>query len=744
MSEQSADEVLAKSTGETLFEHVQHCLAVADALCDQLPLDEDQQTVRQPLRLALLLHDVGKAATGFQEVLRASRRTWDGLRHEVLSAMLAQDIEQVPDEVILAVLTHHRTLPGDGLSEDRRQLPWEQLPATGETTGPVERLRTELLANEVAWDRAWNGLRSLMPESELPERLRPRPIRLDRRWLMRGGGPGSQRHTFAPGSRLRASKLRGLLITCDHLASAHLRPMVPVELRAIDLAPSEPRGFQSRCAALGGEHLTVRAPTGSGKTEAALMWARATQQQGARIYYVLPHTASLDAMHRRFSQHRENCSDTCRRHFPCGLLHSRAVSSLYGLYESGEDLCARLDRQDRSRTLATLAREMGYSFRLCTPHQILRQALRGRGWETMLAEFPRAVFIFDEIHAYEPRLTGLILGTARLLERMGARCAFLSATLPRFLEDLIRAAVAVAPAAVELDSRVATDAEVLGRERHRVRLREGSVRDLTPDNLADERTLIICNHVRTAQQTFEALRGRFDDAVLLHGRFCRRDRAVHERRVTATNPPRLVVATQVVEVSLDIDFDRLITEPAPIDALVQRMGRVNRAGVRAPCPVEVLETQSSTHPLYEKTLVERSVQALLDLSGRPLSESDLVLRADDVYGEGYAGMDLREFDSGRSHPGLLHFEDVVTAGAEEPWVDQVMDRAEASIDVLPKCLEQEYRELRSDGLWVEAQSLLVPMLWRAVRGHLARARYEAEEDLWIVDAPYDADFGLRL
>lgn len=738
------DEILAKSTGETLFEHVQHCLAVADALWTQLPaLDEDPSAVRQQLRLALLLHDLGKAATGFQEVLRGRRRTWDGLRHEVLSAMLAEEIEHVPDEVVLAVLTHHRTLPGDGLTEDPRQLPWEQLPMHGEASQPAERLRNELLANEAAWDRAWSGLRSLMPESELPERLRPRAINLDRRWLMRGGGPGSQRQAFPPSSRLRASKLRGLLITCDHLASAHLPPTEPVDLRGLDLAPSQPRAFQDRCADIAG-HLILRAPTGSGKTEAALMWARANQEQGARVYYVLPHTASLDAMHRRFSLHREECTNGCRRHFPCGLLHSRAVSSLYELYGHGEDLCARLDQQDRARTLATLAREMGHSFRLCTPHQILRHTLRGRGWETMLAEFPRAVFVFDEIHAYEPRLTGLILGAAGLLERMGGRCAFLSATLPRFLQLLIRDALATQPNGVAPDPRCGADAEVLGRKRHLVRSRKGSVRDLGADDLLDERTLIICNHVRTAQETFERLRRRSEDAVLLHGRFCRRDRGIHERRVTAASPPNLVVATQVVEVSLDIDFDRLITEPAPIDALVQRMGRVNRAGLRDPAPVDILEQQFSAHRLYERTLVERSVRAILEISDGPLSEQDLVLRADEVYGTGYTGVDLQEFHSGRHHPSLQKFEDLVTAGADEPWVDDVMEKAEASVDVLPSSLEGEFRDLRSSGLWVEAQSLLVPMRWTSLRRLSTGARYEPEADVWIVNASYDAVFGLRL
>ena len=67
------------------------------------------------------------------------------------------------------------------------------------------------------------------------------------------------------------------------------------------------------------------------------------------------------------------------------------------------------------------------------------------------------------------------------------------------------------------------------------------------------------------------------DVVLLHSRFCRRDRDNIEKNLQA-GLPKVLVATQVVEVSLDVDFEQAFSEPAPIDALIQRFGRVNRKG----------------------------------------------------------------------------------------------------------------------------------------------------------------------
>ena len=86
-------------------------------------------------------------------------------------------------------------------------------------------------------------------------------------------------------------------------------------------------------------------------------------------------------------------------------------------------------------------------------------------------------------------------------------------------------------------------------------------------------TLIVCNHVPTAQMIFEEIvKKGVKDVVLLHSRFCRRDRDNIEKKIQK-QLPKVLVATQVIEVSLDVDFEQAFSEPAPIDALIQRFGR---------------------------------------------------------------------------------------------------------------------------------------------------------------------------
>src|SRR3990172_1697445 len=111
-------EILAKSSGETLSEHVIACLKIAQILLDSLPFSEEKkQALKDDVLLAVAVHDVGKAATGFQKVLRNEQDNWQGKRHEIISASFASGIKGISPAVIFAVLTHHKSIPSDCISQ---------------------------------------------------------------------------------------------------------------------------------------------------------------------------------------------------------------------------------------------------------------------------------------------------------------------------------------------------------------------------------------------------------------------------------------------------------------------------------------------------------------------------------------------------------------------------------------------------------------------------------------------------
>ena len=129
--------------------------------------------------------------------------------------------------------------------------------------------------------------------------------------------------------------------------------------------------------------------------------------------------------------------------------------------------------------------------------------------------------------------------------------------------------------------------------------------------------LVVRNTVRRAQETYERLREHFgEDVSLNHARFTIGDRLAKDKDLlNRFGPPRkagkrpyraIVVATQVVEQSLDVDFDLLVTDLAPIDLVLQRMGRLHRHQRQRPprlaepvCHIDWLPSTSSSEPSLE-------------------------------------------------------------------------------------------------------------------------------------------------
>jgi CRISPR-associated endonuclease/helicase Cas3 len=378
--------------------------------------------------------------------------------------------------------------------------------------------------------------------------------------------------------------------------------------------------------------------------------------------------------------------------------------------------------QAEAKARARLAHEMYHPIRVCTPHQVLRHALHGRGWEQMLTEFQGACVVFDEVHSYQPDLAGLTLGAARLLaNRFGARVLFASATFPQFLQELVQALIPCA--IIEPDIHTRRDREVVERKRHTLRIMDGNVQGaiygICADALAGRSVLVVCNHVRTAQEVYRFLVTQLppDDVVLFHSRFNMEDRRRIEGGLATPPLPKVLVATQVVEVSLDIDFDCGYLEPAPIDAMIQRMGRVNRRGDRDPAPVLVFRECVGEYPIYEEALTLRTLAELANL-GNPIGEQDLVAACDRVYAGGYTSEQKRDFEERLNHPYFVEFDRYLLAGRSEQWVDKVIDDPDGRAEVLPRCLLPRYEQFRNEQMWLDADSLLVNVRTGSYRGRI--------------------------
>jgi CRISPR-associated endonuclease/helicase Cas3 len=403
-----------------------------------------------------------------------------------------------------------------------------------------------------------------------------------------------------------------------------------ISIRLCDLLPEDavmPSPLQSAvCDVLVGEGpqlFVIEDQTGSGKTEAALALAGRLIAAGRAegLFVALPTMATANAMYARYAGREP---PLYKRLFAAGaepsivLAHSRRDLALRGIgltgraeegdydseTETASTACARWLGDDRRK--AALA-DCGVG----TVDQAVLAVMSSRYQSLRLAGLARKVLIVDEIHAHEAYLRELVCGLLRFHAAFGGSAILLSATLPAGQRQRFAAAFAEGAGLPTPELARPNDAYPLltrlgqeGADARPVTFRPGlerqvrivTVRDVSQAaetvvaaSRAGQAVCWIRNTVADALEAYLLVRGEVP-AILFHARFAMGDRLAREHDVLTLFGKRskpedragqVLIATQVVEQSLDLDFDAMVTDLAPIDALVQRAGRLwrhNRPG----------------------------------------------------------------------------------------------------------------------------------------------------------------------
>jgi CRISPR-associated endonuclease/helicase Cas3 len=284
-------------------------------------------------------------------------------------------------------------------------------------------------------------------------------------------------------------------------------------------------------------------------------------------------------------------------------------------------------------------------------------------------------------------------------------------------------------------------------------LMEGSRMERIADAArSNQSVLVCCNTIKRAQQTYNQLSSILGNQVkvlLLHGRFNSRDRLGKEKLLqeasgsqSGARRPIVLVSTQVVEVSLDIDLDVIYTDPAPLEALIQRFGRINRRCLKKWAPVNVFTEPSDGQHVYQEGLVQKSWPSS-SARGSIINEEEISVWLDEVYQGRIAEGWNKEFQEA-----YTEFEAVClkTMRAFDPKesLEELFYRAFDGMEVLPACLQSEYETFLLENEPLEASQLLVPLSWRRFsmlqRKGLAWNNGRGRPD--IVDVPYNSEIGL--
>ncbi len=361
-------------------------------------------------------------------------------------------------------------------------------------------------------------------------------------------------------------------------------------------------------------HLIAIAPTGSGKTEGSLLWAlkNSTEMGGAKILYLLPTMVTANKIWKRLADFfgKENV----------GLTHSTANIFLNDEAEREEDSTWENRKNILFHQTFMLPVTVG------TVDQLLTAGFNAGWWVLKEINAANAVIILDEIHAYDGWTLGLIISTVRHFSKLGARFLLMSATMPSNLIKIFLSEFK-SPGLIR-------DEALLNAKRSRYFVEDCLIDDavemIRTAAREERRVLVVVNTVKQCQSLTE----KFSDLspICYHSQFILKDRKDIEQRIDSSN---FVIATQVVEVSLDIDFDWLFTECAPPDAIAQRAGRVNRyrdpqrdsrVYIFRPSP----KSEKLYNPINSPDILEPSFNAFHNAPDE-MSEQDLIDVADQVY-----------------------------------------------------------------------------------------------------------------
>jgi len=779
--------VMAKSVdmgGQTL---VQHTLEVIERLVDMRRLHPawGDNLFWARMFWGCLLHDFGKAARGFQDVLNGIKGQWshEKHRHEILSLAFVDWLfpKGHPDReaVIAVIIAHHKDVDlidekyggakqKKDVMDDIRALYDERYTFLADQISPAIQagLWRWLAECGTSWadELGFVGVTiTLMPQEQaLSQSLADaiyKALRDFFRW--RDKLPADDKHL--------AMLYRGAILASDHSASAGVGQFPDMALTSNHaqkpLTGRKLHYHQTQMQHIPLGHTIMVAPTGSGKTEASLLWATTQMKHrpSARLFYTLPYQASMNAMANRLSSDYFGIPFGADNNDQVTIQHSRSVLKFYQDAMDGDEKDAKKS-SIRARNIKNRAQLNYYPIQVFSPYQMLKAAYALKGYEALLFDYTDALFIFDEIHAYDPKRLALIITyMGYLAQHFRARFLIMTATLPPLIENALQTALGNM-------HRVRADQSVFDTsKRHIVQFIDGDIsaqmeRIIT---LYEEgkAVLVVCNQVQTAQMMYDQfkqsgfapLTESGGDVMLLHGRFNGADRRDKETwlmdicGVGAENRrPVIMIATQVVEVSLNMDFDTLFTEPAPLEALLQRFGRVNRGRKKQIlCPVHIMTTPyADKYEPYEAPMVMKSIAILrAEYDGHAIDESQVDAMLAQIYAdETIQSAWKKDYDTQKSL--FEHILNTITPfESADITIMQEFYKLFDGTQVLPVASENDYLDAIENHLFIEANQYLVNITngqYHQLRGYGLLTEIPEGEFFAHANVPYDAEYGLQI
>ena len=422
--------------------------------------------------------------------------------------------------------------------------------------------------------------------------------------------------------------------------------------------------------------MIIEAPPGEGKTELAIWLAHKMGEYWGKngIYFALPTAATSNQMVGRVQDYLKD---------DVALLHS-----MEWLYDYDDGL-SREERMLRDEWKNPMKKGLLSRYAVGTVDQLLFSVLKVRYGVLRLFGITNKVVIIDEIHAYDAYMTELIKRLIDWCNVLGVPVIMLSATLPAERKKTLLGvdnSLSTYPLVTSIFKNGAVDQFSVDKVYRNMVADITLTKGFDSISVPEGMVCILVNTVDKAQKIYEKIDG---EKILFHSRFTAERRAEIEKEVLSRfskdgkRGNLVLVATQVVEQSLDVDFDYLITELAPIDLLIQRLGRLHRHAIGdRGTPKCVVFYEGSNGKKYGKSefvyhplLLKRTEDLLSNVTSLNIP-GDIRNMIEFVYSDEINGEELELWMSKNQ--------------------EMVIEQTEASVSVIPKPYKDSFCFLSDD------------------------------------------------
>lgn len=544
---------LAKSNKETILEHTENLVKNFNILIN---IYSNLNVNKHLLLLCCVYHDLGKININFQRSVEKSFfYDYSGIMHGLLSLafinvenlLLEFEISDIKALIYSVALHHERdfsqVIKKDYSSEIEKMN--SEVKNFNFVLEKLEKLFFEISGKKIKlFPDVFNGekLKKLSPKFY---KLGERPYSYDDYEIFK-----------------KFVLLKGLLNRIDYASSAYIEvekknDFLEEELENFKkkkLKISEWNKMQHFMTKNKEQNVILKAQTGLGKTEAALLWIG-----NSKGFFTLPLRSATNSIFERLINQIISTENKTK----IGLLHSDFKDVYIENYDGNESEILKY---------MTSTRQFSLPITICTVDQLFDFVFKAAGFEMKLATLSYSKIVIDEIQMYSPELMGFLLYGLNQITEFGGKFSIITATFPPLLNYFLKK--------LKIDF-IESENFIEDKIRHSVKVLDEEMSAEFIDKIYQKnknlKILVVCNTIKKANEIYEKLNNiGIVNINLIHSRFINSDRKKKDKEIfefSKSSKNGIWIGTQVVEASLDIDFDILITELSDLNGLFQRMGR---------------------------------------------------------------------------------------------------------------------------------------------------------------------------